>query len=177
MKVFPLSISGALEIHWDAFADERGTFVRTYSVPDFAAHGIDFVARQSSLSDNPHRLTLRGFHFQAAPHAESKIVTCARGRVFDVICDLRPESPTYRKWEAVTLEAAANRSIYIPKGCAHAFLTLTDNCTLLYHMSHEWVKESARGVRYDDPFLSVVWPERPALISAKDRSFPDFQGS
>jgi dTDP-4-dehydrorhamnose 3,5-epimerase len=111
-------------------------------------------------------------HFQAPPHAEAKLVSCARGAIHDVVVDLRPGSPTWRRWAGVRLDADDGRLLYVPPGTAHGFLTLADDSTVLYQMSVAYVPEAARGVRWDDPLLAIEWPEPPLLVSARDRAFP-----
>ena len=122
------------------------------------------------------RGTVRGLHYQAAPHAEAKLVRCTRGRIYDVIVDLRPDSPTFKRWTAVELGADDRRMLYVPEGCAHGFQTLADATEVFYQISAAYDPASQRGVRWDDPAFAIVWPDAPArIVSARDRAFPDFE--
>ena len=139
-------------------------------------HGLDPQVVQRSVSYNRKRGTLRGMHYQAAPHEETKLVSCSRGEIYDVIIDLRPVSPSYRRWAAVTLTADNGYLLYIPRGCAHGFITLTDDAIVDYQISDFHHPESARGVRYDDPAFGVKWPFAPNVINARDSAWPDYPG-
>ena len=130
---------------------------------------------QCSISFNSRKGTLRGIHYQVPPHAEAKVVRCTRGAIYDVVVDLRPDSPTYRKWSAVVLTAEKRNMVYVPEGCAHGFLTLKDESEVFYQMSEFYNPESARGVRWDDPAFNIMWPEKVAVISERDRTYPDFE--
>lgn len=167
------AVVGAFEIEATPHEDARGDFARAFCVEEFAAHGIAFTVVQANLSGNRRRGTLRGLHYQATPVADPKIVRCTSGRVFDVALDLRPDSPTYRAWTAVELDAARRNAIYIPPGCAHGFLTLTDGCDVLYLMGAPYVAELARGVRWNDPAFAIGWPAAPDIISPRDAAWPD----
>src|SRR5690606_499869 len=127
---------------------------------------------QSSTSFNSRRGTLRGLHYQAAPHEEAKLIRCTRGAVFDVAVDLRAGSPTRGRWYGIELSAANARTLYIPEGCAHGFQTIADDTELLYHMSVEYVPDAARGIRWDDPTLAIAWPIADPILSARDRALP-----
>ena len=122
------------------------------------------------------RGTLRGMHYQEAPHTEVKLIRCTRGAVHDVVVDLRPDSPTHRRWMGVELSARNGRTLYAPEGCAHGYLTLEDDTELLYFASDVYAPAAARGVRYDDPAFGIAWPGRIELVSAQDRSWPDYAG-
>lgn len=166
-------VAGVLVVEAEESLDERGSFARTYSREEFAARGIDFTAVQISRSTNRRGGTLRGLHYQAAPLAEAKLVSCTRGAVFDVAVDLRHDSPTYGRWAAVELSRANSRSIYIPPGLAHGFQTLEDDTELLYLISAPYEVALQRGIRWDDPDLGIEWPEvPPRVISERDRSLP-----
>ena len=169
----PLSIPGAFRITAEPHRDERGSFARLYCPQEFAAHGIPFASTQINLSTNPKRHTLRGMHYQS-PFAEAKFVYAVRGRAFDAIVDLRPESPAYKKWAEVELGADALVAIFIPEGCAHGFLTLEDDTALLYQMGRPFVPGYDRGVRWNDPAFGIAWPATPAVISERDANYPDF---
>jgi dTDP-4-dehydrorhamnose 3,5-epimerase len=169
-----VKLAGAFLIRPERHEDERGYFARTYCVRELAEHGIDPQVVQRSISYNRHRGTLRGMHFQAAPHEENKIVSCRRGAVFDVAIDLRRESSTYRRWFGVTLTDEEATAFFIPKGCAHGFITLADETTVDYAISCFHDPASARGVRWDDPAFGVEWPLQPIVIADRDRRYADF---
>jgi len=171
------SLPGAWVIELEQLADERGWFARTYDADEFRARGLDPNVAQCNASFNARRDTLRGLHYQAEPHGESKLVRCVRGAIFDVAVDVRPDSSTYRRWHAVELSAEDRRAFYIPAGLAHGFQTLTDDTEVLYQMGSRYVAEAARGVRWDDPALAIEWPKPQAgrIISVRDASFPDLQ--
>lgn len=168
-------IAGVVEIAAEPHEDERGFFARAYCDEAFAAHGLDFTVVQANLSGNRTRGTLRGMHWQAAPVADPKVVRCVRGRVFDVALDLRPDSPTHRRWTSTELDAEKRNALHIPAGCAHGFLTLADDSELLYLMGAGYVGELARGVRWDDPAFAIVWPEIPRVIAPRDAGWPDYE--
>lgn len=157
--------------------DERGYFARLWCEQELARHGLSTRIAQMNVQLSPRTGTLRGMHFQQAPHAEVKIVRCNRGRVFDVAVDLRPDSPTRHRWIGVELTAGDGRMLYVPKGCAHGYLTLEQDTEVMYIASEFYAPESARGVRYDDPALGIQWPEPPALVSPADRGWPPLQES
>ena len=167
-------VTGAFEIVPELLRDERGAFARTFCAEAFAERGLVANWPQCNVSTNAARHTLRGMHWQAAPHGEAKLVRATRGRVFDVALDLRPASPSYRRWAAVELGEARANMFYIPAGCAHGFLTLEDDCALFYQMSAPYVPEAARCARWDDPAFSIRWPVAPAVIGARDAACPDF---
>jgi dTDP-4-dehydrorhamnose 3,5-epimerase len=168
-------LAGVLVVEPERHVDQRGWFARAYCRREFAEHGIDFVPVQISISSNTRRGTLRGLHFQVPPQSEAKLVLCTRGAAFDVAADLRPDSPTYRRWTSVELTAASRRAIYVPAGCAHGFETLEDDTELLYLISEFYEPSLQQGVRWDDPALEVEWPVKPTVLSERDRSFPDFK--
>ena len=174
MRFAPTALSGVLVIDLDAAEDERGFFARTFCADEFAAAGIAMRPHQINLSHNAHALTLRGLHFQAAPHAECKLVQCVRGRIFDVAVDLRRNSQSYRRWFGIELAPELQRMLYIPEGCAHGFLTLEAASDVFYLMGHPFVPEAGRGVRWNDPAFGIDWPAAPRLVSPRDRSYPDF---
>lgn len=172
MRFSEAPIPGVYVIEPELVIDDRGHFARTYSAQEFAARGLGFGAVESSLSYNAKRGTLRGMHFQRPPHAECKLVRCTRGSIFDVVVDLRAESFTYRDWFGVELSAESARSLYLPEGCAHGFITVEDSSEVHYQISHPYTPSHADGVRWDDPSLGIVWPLEPTVISQRDRSFP-----
>jgi dTDP-4-dehydrorhamnose 3,5-epimerase len=167
-------LQGVFIIDIDRIEDERGFFARTWCQREFEAHGLCTLLAQCNISFNKHKGTLRGMHYQAAPYEEAKLVRCTMGALYDVIIDLRPQSPTFRQWLAVELTAGNRRMLFIPKGFAHGFQTLTDDTEVFYQMSQFYAPEYARGLRWDDPAFRVSWPAEKRIISERDRSFPDF---
>jgi dTDP-4-dehydrorhamnose 3,5-epimerase len=143
-------------------------------VRELAEHGIDSQVVQRSVSYNRRRGTLRGMHFQVSPHEETKLVSCLRGSLYDVVIDLRPSSSTYRRWFAATLTADGFETLFVPKGCAHGFISLANDTVAHYEISEFHHPASARGVRYDDPAFGVEWPMSPLVINARDSGYPPF---
>jgi dTDP-4-dehydrorhamnose 3,5-epimerase len=174
VKFSPMALAGACIIDIEPVPDERGFFARSWCREEFARHGLNPDLAQCSISFNKKRGTLRGMHYQAKPHEETKVVRCTRGAIYDVIVDLRPESPTFRKWVAVELSADNRRMLYIPAGLAHGFQSLTDDTEVFYQISAPYHPESARGARWDDPAFGIEWPVAERVISDKDRQYPDF---
>jgi dTDP-4-dehydrorhamnose 3,5-epimerase len=172
----PTTVPGAFVIQPERIPDGRGFFARTYCVREFEEHGLDPRVVQRSQSYNRRRATLRGMHFQIAPHLENKVVTCTQGAIYDVILDLRPDSPGYRTWFGITLMARDGQALYVPMGCAHGFVTLDDDTTVNYDISEYYQPDSARGLRYDDPAFAIKWPVAPVVISPRDLAFPPYQG-
>jgi dTDP-4-dehydrorhamnose 3,5-epimerase len=168
-------LPGVFEIHLEAKIDERGFFARTWCQQEFEAQGLNGRLVQCSLSFNSRKGTLRGMHYQVAPHAECKVVRCNKGAIFDVVLDLRPQSATFMDWTAVVLTAEKRNMTYVPNGCAHGFLTLEDGCEVAYQMSEFFHADSARGIRWDDPAFRIRWPKKVEVISERDRTFPDFK--
>lgn len=152
--------------------DERGFFARTWCQHEFKAHGLNPRLVQCNISFNPKRATLRGLHYQIAPHAEAKVVRCTMGAIYDAVIDLRPESPTFKQWLAVKLSAENRRMLYIPEGLAHGFETLMDATEVFYQMSEIYHPECARGVRWNDQVFEIDWPLPVSVISEKDNSYP-----
>ncbi|HEY4265273.1 MAG TPA: dTDP-4-dehydrorhamnose 3,5-epimerase family protein [Micropepsaceae bacterium] len=175
MKLTPIGIAGAFAIAIEPRCDERGYFARLYCCETLRRAGATFgTIRQTSISFNAERCTLRGLHFQAEPAPEGKIVRVSRGRIFDCFVDLRRDSPTHRHWFGTELSAEAQNALLIPPGCAHGFLTLEDNCAVEYMMDADYVPELARGCRWNDPAFGIVWPEMPRAMSERDRTWPDY---
>jgi dTDP-4-dehydrorhamnose 3,5-epimerase len=168
-------LRGAFVIDLDVLGDERGHFARIFDVGEFITHGLDPAVIQCNTSFNTRRGTLRGMHYQAEPDGEAKLLRCTRGSIYDVAVDLRPDSDTYRDWFGTELSSDNGRMLYIPVGMAHGFQTLEDGSEVLYQMSHYYVAEQARGVRFDDPAFEIEWPIPDPLMSARDRQFPDFR--
>ena len=167
-------LAGAFSIDVEPDEDERGFFARVWDGEEFAARGLDARVRQSSIAYNHAAGTLRGLHFQLPPFAETKLVRCTRGGVWDVIVDLRPGSPTFLEWAAFELTAENHRTLYVPEEFAHGYQTLTDASEVWYQMSAPYAPDAARGLRWDDPKLAIDWPHiENRLVSERDRSWPD----
>lgn len=177
MRFRSTGLDGFVAIELDMHTDSRGAFARTFCEEQFSRAGIQFRVVQANLSFNPHRHTLRGMHYQEEPHEEPKVVLCSRGRMFDVVVDLRPDSPKYLQWEALELGPRLARSVYIAPGLAHGFITLEEETEVLYLMGAPYVPSSARGVRWDDPAIGIEWPARPEIISRKDAAYPLLEGA
>ena len=174
MKFTQLPLAGAVLIDLEQHGDERGFFARLFCAREFAAHGLSTELVQISTSMSVPRHTLRGMHFQLPPHAETKLVRCLVGALYDVIVDLRPDSVSYGQSFGAELSAANRTMMYVPKGFAHGFLTLAENTEILYFMDEFHAPDSARGLRWNDPTLSIAWPAVPALVSERDATYPDF---
>jgi dTDP-4-dehydrorhamnose 3,5-epimerase len=170
-------LPGAFQIELEPHTDERGGFARTFCEYEFAAHGLATRFRQANLSWNDRAGTLRGLHWQAAPHGEAKLVRCTAGAVWDVIVDLRRDSPSCLRWYATELDARRRNALYVPPGFAHGFLTLADASEVSYWMSESHAPDAARGLRWDDPRLAIAWPARPRVMSERDRALPAFEES
>jgi dTDP-4-dehydrorhamnose 3,5-epimerase len=168
------TLNGAFLIEPERRQDERGFFARTWCEREFAAAGLQTEWVQCNISFNRQRGTLRGMHYQAAPYEEAKLVRCTMGAIYDVIIDLRADSPTFRQWLAVELTADNRHMLFIPQGFAHGFQTLTDETEVFYQMSQFYAPEYARGVRWDDSAFKIAWPADKRIISERDQSFPDF---
>jgi dTDP-4-dehydrorhamnose 3,5-epimerase len=163
---------GAYVVELERLTDERGFFARSYCADDFAARGLGPPLRQCSVSYNARKGTLRGLHYQGAPHEEHKLVRCTAGAIFDVIVDIRASSPTYRRWFAAELSSVNRRSMFIPPGFAHGFMSLTDDAEVYYMISVAHAPQSSRGYRWSDPAFAIKWPLPPAVISARDAAYP-----
>ena len=173
MKFTRTTIDGAVLIDLEAHFDERGFFARVVSQDEFAAEGLNASFVQSSVSWNSQSAVLRGLHYQALPHGEEKLVRVTQGVVFDVIVDLRAESPSFGCWFGVELSAENRRQLYIPKGVAHGFQTLAPGTEVLDQMTTPFVPDAARGIRWDDPEIAIEWPEAPSrIVSDRDKALP-----
>lgn len=170
----PLEVSGAFLIEREPILDERGFFERLWCRSELEEHGLLARIAQCSQSFNRKKGTLRGLHYQLSPHAEAKVVLCTKGAIYDVVLDLRPASPTFRKHAAVTLTAENRLMAYVPEGCAHGFETLEDGTEVLYLISESYQPDHARGVRWNDPAFDIPWPPGEKILSERDRSCPDF---
>ena len=167
----PTRISGAYVIEPKRHEDERGFFARTFCAREFELHGLNPRIAQCNISFNALKGTLRGMHFQVAPHAETKMVRCTRGGIYDVLVDLRTDSPTNGEWIAVELTAENRKTIFVPEGVAHGFQTLVDDVEVFYQMSEFYHADCARGRRWNDPAFDIRWPSWPTVISEKDANF------
>lgn len=174
MRFLPSRLPGAFLIELEPHGDERGFFARTYCADEFRARGLEPLGCQASLSYNETKGTLRGLHFQCAPHEEAKLVRCVKGAIFDVIVDLRRESPCFGGWEAFELTAENRRSLYVPRGMAHGFQTLVDGSEVYYQISTPFEPDARRGVVWSDPELAIPWPQAQRTISQADRELPAF---
>ena len=175
MRLAETPLAGAFVIELDLLRDDRGYFARTFDAAEFARAGLDPAVVQCNTSFNARRGTLRGMHYQADPDGEAKLVRCTRGSIFDVAVDLRPGSATCCRWFGVELSADNGRMLYLPVGMAHGFQTLEEGSDVSYQMSHDYVPERARGVRFDDPAFGIEWPLPDPIVSERDRGFPDFE--
>ncbi len=168
-------LKGAFIIELEKIVDGRGFFSRVWCQKEFQAHGLNPNVVQCNLSFNTSKGTLRGMHYQIAPHEEAKIVRCIRGKVYDVIIDLRPKSPTYLQWIGVELSSENRKMLYVPENFAHGYLTLDDNAELFYQVSHFYSPESESGIRWNDRTVNIKWPQTNGLIiTDKDKNWPDF---
>jgi len=170
----PLEVSGAFLIEPEPIPDERGFFARLWCQHDLEERGLLGRIAQCSQSFNSRKGTVRGLHYQAAPYAEVKVVRCTRGAIYDVILDLRPASPTFRKHAAATLTAENRHMAYVPEGCAHGFQTLEDGTEVFYLISEFFRPDHARGVRWNDPAFGIPWPPGDKILNERDRGYPDF---
>jgi dTDP-4-dehydrorhamnose 3,5-epimerase len=164
-------LKGAYLIDLDKHEDERGFFARSWSSDEFEKHGLNPRLVQCNISFNKKVGTVRGLHYQSSPYQEAKLVRCTMGSLYDVIVDLRSDSSTFKRWFSVELTAQNRRALYVPEGVAHGFQTLVDNTEVFYQMSEFFHPECARGLRWDDPALGIVWPVEEKIISTRDLSF------
>lgn len=174
MRFIETALPGAYILEPEPIQDERGFFARTWCREEFERHNLDAAVAQCSISFNKRKGTLRGMHYQIAPHAETKLVRCTRGAVYDVAVDLRRDSPSFGRWVGVELTAANHKLLYIPAGMAHGFLSLEDNTEVFYQISPAYSAAHARGVRWDDPLFDIKWPPGEKVLSERDRSWPAF---
>jgi len=174
MKFQPTNIKGCVVIEPEPHSDDRGLFRRHYDIQEHKAAGLNSDIRQCNVSENPHPYTLRGFHYQGPPHAEAKTLACFRGALYDIVVDLRADSPTFLKWQSFELTDENRLSVHVPEGCANAFLTLKPNTLIFYYVSSDYTPEAEHGFRYNDPLFNFSWPHQPEVISDKDKTWPDF---
>jgi dTDP-4-dehydrorhamnose 3,5-epimerase len=171
----PTPLAGAFLVRLQRLEDERGSFARSWCREEFRTRGLNPNLSQCNISFNVRKGTLRGLHFQTAPHAEAKLVHCTRGSIYDVIIDLRPDSPTFTHWSATELTPDNDLMVYVPEGFAHGFQTLQDGSEVFYQMSTPYARDSATGVRWDDPAFKINWPLSNPILSDRDRAYPDFR--
>lgn len=168
-------LKGVFEIYLEPRADERGFFARSWCETEFNNHKLNPKLVQCNVSFNSQKGTLRGMHYQDAPHPEAKLIRCTRGALYDVVVDLRRDSATFKAWFGVVLTAEDRNMLYVPEGCAHGFLTLENETEVLYQMSEFYYPELARGVRWNDPTFQIAWPTEVKVISERDRTYPNFE--
>ena len=167
-------LDGAYIIELNKLKDERGFFARSWCQKEFEDQGLESRIVQSNVSFNKNKGTLRGMHYQQAPHGETKLIRCTRGALYDVIVDLRPASPTYKQWIGIELTADNYRMLYVPRDFAHGFQTLEDGTEATYHVSEFYTPGAEKGLRWNDPAFQIAWPIEVSVISSKDASWPDF---
>lgn len=167
-------LKGAFIIEIEKRADERGFFGRSWCANEMKKHGLNVNIRQANISFNKTKGTLRGMHYQIAPHQEAKLVRCSRGSIYDVIIDLRKDSPTFKQWVGVKLSQDNYKMLYVPEDFAHGFITLENNCEISYLMSEFYVPGAGATIRWNDPLFKIEWPLEPTVISGKDKHQPDF---
>lgn len=165
-------LSGAFIIDLEKRGDSRGFFARSFCQDEFERHGLVNKVVQTNVSLSKHQGTLRGMHYQEAPYAETKLVRCTQGAIYDVIVDIRPESPTFKQWIGVELSSSNHRMLFVPQNFAHGFITLMDESEVTYQVSQVYHPGSERGLRYNDPALGIIWPREVNVISDKDASWP-----
>jgi dTDP-4-dehydrorhamnose 3,5-epimerase len=175
MIINETKLPGVFEIHLEPMWDERGFFARSWCQREFEQSGLSPIIAQCNVSFNEKKGTLRGMHYQARPHSECKLVRCTQGAIYDVVVDLRTESPTFTQWIGVELSSANRLMMYVPEGCGHGLLTLEDRTEIFYQMSEVFHPELSRGVRWDDPAFRIEWPVLPEIMSERDRTYPNFK--
>ena len=173
MSIEATTLAGMYRIFPEVHVDVRGEFWRSYCRQVLAEHGLEFEVRQSNVSINPHRHTLRGLHYQRPPSTEQKILTVLKGALHVVIVDIRPDTPTFLSHESFRFEVGDRSSLLVPDGCATGFLTLADDTIVHYQMGDVYRPDSYTGFRYNDPAVGVAWPAEPAVMSERDRGFAD----
>jgi len=174
MTATDLPILGAKLLITTPFRDERGVFEVSWEQVDLSSIGISFAPVSACHSYNLKAGTLRGMHFQTSPHGQTKLAACVHGAAWDVVLDLRPDSPTYQRWHGENLEAGTGRAVLIPAGCAHGFVTLQDDTTIAYLIAGEFNPAAAGVARWNDPAFGIKWPVLEPILSERDRLAPDF---
>jgi dTDP-4-dehydrorhamnose 3,5-epimerase len=172
MKFTETRLQGAFVVEPQPFKDERGYFARAFCVREFEEHGLNPVVAQCNVSYNHYKGTLRGMHYQIPPAAETKFIRCLRGAIYDVIVDMRPDSPTYLQYFGIELMAENGTALYVPGMFAHGYLALTDDTEVLYQVGEFYTPDCERGLRYDDPAIGIEWPIAVTSISDKDKAWP-----
>ena len=175
MEFTPTTVHGAFVINVNRIGDDRGYFGRLWCEREMSEQGLVSHIKQSNVGFSPQAGTLRGLHYQKPPYEEVKIVRCTRGRVYDVVLDIRRDSPTFRAWYGLELNPDNGSMLYVPEGCATGYLTLVDDSEIYYNTSEFYAPEAATGVRYDDPFFNIEWPGEIKVLSEADTSWPDFE--
>lgn len=168
------NLKDAYIIELEKFKDQRGFFARTYCREEFNEHNIQFPIVQANISYSKKKGTLRGMHYQRKPHRESKLISCRQGAIYDVIIDIRPESPSYEQWTGIELNERNHRTLYVPEGFAHGFITLEDETKVAYPVSEFYKPDVEMGIRWDDPAFKIDWPAEVEVVSDKDKNWPDF---
>jgi dTDP-4-dehydrorhamnose 3,5-epimerase len=168
-------IKGVFIIEAEPFVDERGAFRRHFCRDEFSNHGLNNHVAQANISENFNAFTLRGFHYQLPPYQEAKTLSCLSGKIYDIVVDLRPESPTFMEWISVELSRENRKSLHIAPGCANAFITLEDYTVLHYYHSEKYTPGYESGIRYNDPAFNFEWPAEPRFMSEKDKNHPDYK--
>lgn len=174
MRYLTAEIPGLMLMEADLLTDQRGFFARLFCREELSGQGLDFSLAQANLSNNRRRGTLRGLHYQKPPCAEDKIVRAVAGAVYDLVLDLRADSPAFGRWAGFELSAENRRAVLVPQGCAHGYLTLSDGAEMLYLVNASYQPGAEGGLRWNDPSFDLKWPFEPELISDKDRNWPDF---
>ena len=175
MRLTETPVGGAYVVEMEPRGDERGFFARAFCAEEFARKGLEHTLVQANDSFSAIAGTLRGLHYQLPPHEEAKLVRCIRGRLYDVIVDLRPSSPTFKHWFGVELSAANRLTMYVPRGVAHGFQTIEADTEVWYLVTAAYAPQHERGVRWNDPQFGITWPVEPTVMSDRDRALPDFK--
>jgi dTDP-4-dehydrorhamnose 3,5-epimerase len=170
----PAGLEGAYLVEMERRGDDRGWFARAWCAGELEARGLAFTVAQANVARTARRGTVRGLHWQAAPHAEAKLVRCTRGAVYDVAVDVRPGSPTHGRWIGAALDERDGRMLYVPEGCAHGYQALEDDTEVTYLVSAPYAPAAERGIRWDDPAFAIRWPLPAVGVSDRDRSWPDY---
>lgn len=177
MKFAGTEVAGAMVVSPESHRDDRGSFARVFCVDEFAEYGLDTRVAQINLATTTVAGTVRGLHYQLPPAAEAKLIRCISGAVFDVVVDLRPDSPTFGRYAGAELSETNAAAVYVPAGCAHGYQALTDGATVLYHGSDVYTPRLERGIHHADPEVGIAWPLAPRNLSAKDRALPGLTGA
>ncbi|MBU1196073.1 MAG: dTDP-4-dehydrorhamnose 3,5-epimerase family protein [Proteobacteria bacterium] len=174
MKFFEQDLKGVYIIEPEPYSDDRGMLRRHFCIDEFRNYSLMTDIKQCNVSENIQRYTLRGFHCQSKPYGENKLISCIHGEIYDIVLDLRRDSGTYLQWQSFELSKENRRSLYVPVGCANAYLTLQENTWILYYHSQVYTPSSEQGIRYNDPAFKFEWPAKPMVISEKDLNYSDF---